>query len=416
MFRHFTPMQILMNVRKVGHVLFNPAAENVVASASGDFTIKIWDVEAGSAKLQLKVGDIVQSLSWNAEGSLLCTTSRDKKLRVWDVRQEKAVVDVPGHSGAKNSRSTWLGEHDRIATTGFSKMSDRQLGLWDIKNPQEPIGGFERLDSISGVCVPFWDEGTQCVYLAGKGDGNIRYFEYANDKFEYLSEYKSTEPQRGVAFLPKRGVNLKENEVMRAFKTINDNYIEPVSFIVPRRAETFQDDIYPPTTGLKPAMGSAAWIDGKTGLPPKLDMESLYEGTEVREVPSGYKPKALEPVKPPEPVKKEPEIPNPEPTPSVVKGPPPSMKEQGGSMMAMADKYADRDAGKEVESDASSFEEVSKPPERSPATIPAASAVKPEEAAAPSPKVWKNETEEERPVKSGLVEKVQTKGHWQAPC
>lgn len=381
-------------------------AENVLASASGDYNIKIWDIEAGSSKIQLKVGDIVQSLSWNADGSLFCTTSRDKKLRVWDARQEKAVVEVPGHSGAKNSRSVWLGEHDRIATTGFSRMSDRQLGLWDIKNPTEPVGGFERLDSISGVCVPFWDEGTQCVYLAGKGDGNIRYFEYANDKFEYLSEHKSTEPQRGIAFLPKRGVNLKENEVMRAFKTVNDNYIEPVSFIVPRRAETFQDDIYPPTTGLKAAMGSASWFDGETGLPPKIDMESLYEGTGVKEVPTDYKPKAPEPAKAPEPVKKEPEAAKSEPTPSALKGPPPSMKEQGGSMMAMADRYAEKDDSKEEESDSSSFEEVSKPPERSTNVKPASSAVKPEEAAAPSPKSWKNGVEEAEPPVSSVVEKA----------
>ena len=47
-------------------------------------------------------------------------------------------------------------------------------------------------------------------------DGNIRYYEYENDKFEYLSEYKSGDPQRGIAFLPKRGVNLHDNEITRA--------------------------------------------------------------------------------------------------------------------------------------------------------------------------------------------------------
>jgi coronin-1B/1C/6 len=98
----------------------------------------------------------------------LVTTCRDKKLRVWDVRQEKAAVEIPGHPGAKNSRAVWMGEHDRFATTGFSRMSDRQLGLWDLR-AKEPIGGFTILDSISGVCMPFWDEGTQMLYLAGKG-------------------------------------------------------------------------------------------------------------------------------------------------------------------------------------------------------------------------------------------------------
>lgn len=44
-----------------------------------------------------------------------------------------------------------------------------------------------------------------------RSDGNIRYFEYENDKFEFLSEYKSGDPQRGIAFLPKRGVNVSRD-------------------------------------------------------------------------------------------------------------------------------------------------------------------------------------------------------------
>lgn len=164
-----TYYRTLILYRKVGHVLFNPAAANVLATSSGDYTVKLWDVEAGSPRLTLKHTDIVQSLSWSANGSLLVTTSRDKKLRIWDVRQEAPAHIAPGHAGAKNSRVTWLGEHDRVATTGFSKMSDRQLGLWDIRDPKEPVGGFQMLDAISGVCMPFWDDSTQCLYLAGKG-------------------------------------------------------------------------------------------------------------------------------------------------------------------------------------------------------------------------------------------------------
>ena len=40
-------------------------------------------------------------------------------------------------------------------------------------------------------------------------DGNIRYYEYENDKFEFLSEYKSADPQRGLAFVPRRAVNVR---------------------------------------------------------------------------------------------------------------------------------------------------------------------------------------------------------------
>ncbi|KFY22974.1 hypothetical protein V493_06184 [Pseudogymnoascus sp. VKM F-4281 (FW-2241)] len=364
--------------RKVGQVLFNPAAENILASASGDYTIKLWDVETGNSPLTLKHGDIVQSLSWSADGTMMVTTSRDKKLRIWDVRQERPAHEVAGHSGAKNSRAVWMGEHNRIATTGFSKMSDRQMALWDVGSPQEPIGGFTILDSISGVCMPFWDDGTQCLYLAGKGDGNIRYFEYENDKFEFLSEYKSGDPQRGLAFMPRRGINLHENEVMRAYKTVADSYVEPISFVVPRRAEVFQSDIYPPAVGSKPGVSASEWLSGKSALPPKIDLESVYEGNAPKEVASDYKPQTSAPApapaaaKAPAPVKKE-----PEPTPVAQRAPPPSVSQNKSSISEMASKFQDNDA-EEEDDDASSFEEISKPVAR-PQTTPA---VKPQPKAA----------------------------------
>ncbi|KAL2181974.1 uncharacterized protein P884DRAFT_215679 [Thermothelomyces heterothallicus CBS 202.75] len=360
--------------RKVGHVLFNPAAENILASSSGDLTIKLWDIGTGQAGLTLKHPDVVQSLSWSANGAMLVTTSRDKKLRVWDVRQEKPVHEYPGHEGAKNSRAVWMGEHNRIATTGFSRMSERQIGLWE-PGRKDPIGGFTSLDSISGVCMPFWDEGSNCLYLAGKGDGNIRYFEYENDKFEFLSEYKSADPQRGIAFLPRRGINVHENEVMRAYKTVNDTYIEPISFTVPRRAETFQSDIYPPATGLKPAMSAKEWFDGKTAVSPKIDLESVYEGKAPVEVPADYKPSpaaAPPPAQAPAPApapKKE-----PEPAPTPVRAPA-TVADQKASMSAMANKFQDVEAA-EDEDETSSFEEISRPAPRT--TLPVRSPAKPE--------------------------------------
>lgn len=156
---------------------------------------------------------------------------------------------------------------------------------------------------------------------------------------------------------------------MRAYKTVNDSYIEPISFTVPRRAEVFQSDIYPPATGIKPAVSAAEWLSGKDGIPAKIDLESVYEGNAPVEVPADYKPPtqapAPTPVTAPSPVKKE-----PEPTP-VQRAPPPTISEQKGSIAAMASKFQD-DEGEDDEDETSSFEEISKPIQKS---IPAAAKV-----------------------------------------
>ena len=154
---------------------------------------------------------------------------------------------------------------------------------------------------------------------------------------------------------------------MRAFKTVNDSYIEPISFLVPRRAEVFQDDIFPPTIGIKPAMSAAEWFDGKEGLPPKIDLASIYAGEEPAEIASDYKPTARAPSpKAPSPVKKAPE---PESTlsqpVSALRGPPPSMKEQTSSIKDLASKFTDAKEDENLEEDSSDFEEIDKPIERS---------------------------------------------------
>jgi coronin-1B/1C/6 len=163
---------------------------------------------------------------------------------------------------------------------------------------------------------------------------------------------------------------------MRAYKTVNDSYIEPISFTVPRRAEVFQSDIYPPATGLKPAVSAAEWLSGKDGVPAKIDLESIYEGNAPKEVPADYK--APTPAPAPSPAKalaprKE------EPAPAATqRAPPPSMSEQKGSIAAMASKFQDDD-GADDDDETSSFEEISKPVQKH---IPAAARV---EAKPPSP-------------------------------
>jgi WD40 repeat protein len=259
-----TPLQTLTaHKRKVGTVNFHPCANNILATSASDTTVKLWDIEKGDEMFSIGGHtDIVQSVSWNLNGSLLCSACRDKKLRIIDPRAQTVVSDNTCHQGVKGLRSLWMGDKDKIVTLGFSKTSEREMAFWDPKNLAEPIGR-QLLDSNSGVIMPFYDEETGLLFLAGKGDGNIRYYEIVDEKpyFHFILEYKSNTPQRGMAMLPKRGVNVSQCEVVRLLKVDNQK-VEPLSFTVPRKSDLFQDDLYPNCFSGVPSLTAEAWKGG----------------------------------------------------------------------------------------------------------------------------------------------------------
>ena len=78
--------------RKVGNVRWPPTASNVLATSSTDYTVKVWDVEKGAAKCHVDGhADIIQSIDWNYEGSLIATACKDKKIRIIDPRTGRVV-------------------------------------------------------------------------------------------------------------------------------------------------------------------------------------------------------------------------------------------------------------------------------------------------------------------------------------
>ncbi|KAI8803586.1 hypothetical protein BJ742DRAFT_761245 [Cladochytrium replicatum] len=266
--------------RKVGHVLFHPTAENILLSTSADFTVKLWDISKGEEKVELSGHtEIINSVSWNWEGNLLVSTCKDKKIRVFDVRANKVVQETVGHQGIKGSRVTWFGSTPIIGTTGFSRTSDRQVYIWDSRNFDKALKE-ETIDTGSGMLIPHYDADTSMLYLAGKGDGNIRYFEWSEEdtSLYVLSEYKSSDPLRGLGFLPKRACSISECEVSRIYK-VHPTFVEPISFKVPRKSDLFQPDIFPDTIGPDPSLTADEFFSGKTAPPKLISLEHGFTHT-----------------------------------------------------------------------------------------------------------------------------------------
>jgi len=257
--------------RKVGTLNWNPLASNVLATTSADFTVKVWDVETGQAKNDISGhADIIQSSAWDYLGNQYATASKDKKVRVVDPRSNSIVHEVEAHAGIKGMRVTYLGRKNRLFSMGFSKISERQFSLWDPRSMDKPLHT-ENIDTAAGILMPFYDNDTNVLFLAGKGDGNVRYYECVDDApyIYFLSEYKSATPQRGMGWVAKTNMDTASCEIARLLK-VTASAVEPISFNVPRKSDIFQDDLYPPTYSGEPSLTSSEWFSGKSATEPKL--------------------------------------------------------------------------------------------------------------------------------------------------
>ncbi|NXW92851.1 CORO6 protein, partial [Alopecoenas beccarii] len=272
--------------KRVGIISWHPTARNVLLSAGCDNLVILWNVGTGEMLLALEDmhTDLIYNVGWNRNGSLLVTTCKDKKVRVIDPRKQQIVAekDKP-HDGARPIRAIFMAD-GKIFTTGFSKMSERQLGLWDLKNFEEPIA-LQEMDTSNGVLLPFYDSDSSIVYLCGKGDSSIRYFEITDEApyVHYLNTYSSKEPQRGMGFMPKRGLDVSKCEIARFFK-LHERKCEPIVMTVPRKSDLFQDDLYPDTPGPEPALEADEWLSGKDAEPILISLRDGYVPVKNREL------------------------------------------------------------------------------------------------------------------------------------
>jgi coronin-1B/1C/6 len=267
--------------RKVNLIHWHPTASNILASASYDLTLKVWDVERQLAAHTITDhSDTIYSFDWNHDGSLLCSTSKDLSLRVFDPRTNSdAIQKTASFTGTKSSRALWAGDKGKIIAVGASKQSARQYSVWDVKMLNQPLVNAD-IDNSAGSLIPYFDADNNILYVAGKGDGNIRYFELTDTDpyIHYLSEYRDNASQKGICFLPKRSCNTKECEVAVALRLMKDKVI-PISFQVPRRsADNFQKDIYPDAYAGIPSATAQEYLSGVNKPPVKVSMNPANKG------------------------------------------------------------------------------------------------------------------------------------------
>lgn len=280
--------------RKVTFLKFHPTASNVLGSVSSDHTVKLWDIEKGGEIncVANSHPELIQDIAWDYEGNNFATSCKDKHIRLVDARNASVSNKIEmAHEGAKSVKITYLGSTGLLLSCGFTKQSMRQFKIWDPRNLGSHVKQVD-IDQAAGVIMPFYDNDTNLLYLAGKGDGNIRYYEIAggnpNDVFP-ISDYRSSVSAKGACWVPKTRLNVMGCEAARILK-LTSNSVEPLSFIVPRKSEAFQDDIFPDTAGRTPAHTADEWLGGSDKGPVLVSLDPAKSSDAAASAPKAFVP------------------------------------------------------------------------------------------------------------------------------
>ncbi|OAD58963.1 Coronin-7 [Eufriesea mexicana] len=237
---------------KIYLIKFHPLASDVLASASYDMTVKIWDLsflsfyERALARIILTGHtDQIFSLAWSPCGRYLASTCKDGKLRIYEPRFSHIPVKTgKGPVGTRGARIVWALEGQLLVVLGFDKVSERQIYIFKPDNLNTPLTTVG-LDVSPAILMPYYDEDKELPYCCP------------------LSHHRCSSLHQGLSFLPKNKCDVASVEFASALRLTN-NTIEPLSFTVPRiKSELFQDDLFPPTKiTWKPTMSATEWFIG----------------------------------------------------------------------------------------------------------------------------------------------------------
>lgn len=266
-----------LHSRKVSLLSFNPSVTEIIASAGFDNQVYVWNLLNAESYAKLSMGDVPLCLDWNHNGSLLGLTTKEKLVYIADPRANKIVLSAKGHDSSRPQKMGFINEHYYF-TCGSNKSNERQIKLYDMRNATEGITESIQscqVDNQTGIMMPYYDADTGLIYVPGRGEGNIKYFEYSSGTIKFASEFKGSLPQKGIAAFPKRTMNYNKCEIARFAKFTNSNTIEYLSFYYPKRNEGYDAGIYPDCLTGEPGLSAEEWLKGENRDPVRKPITSL---------------------------------------------------------------------------------------------------------------------------------------------
>eukprot|EP00898_Chlorokybus_atmophyticus_P000953 jgi/Chlat1/1859/Chrsp141S02191 len=118
-------------------VAWNTVRRDCFLSASWDDTLKLWSLRsAPSLRTFAEHSYCVYSASWNpVEADVFASASGDTTVRIWDVRVPHATLTIPAHQYEVLS-CDWSKYNDCILATGSV---DKTIKVWDVRMPEREM-------------------------------------------------------------------------------------------------------------------------------------------------------------------------------------------------------------------------------------------------------------------------------------
>ena len=106
---------------------WHPTAENIISAVCHDFNVYIWNTNTSELLFTLVHPNLIFSLAWNFDGSMLATACKDKVIRCWNPRKQAVLWEAQGHKGTKGARVCFSGSINLLVSTGFSRDQQREV-------------------------------------------------------------------------------------------------------------------------------------------------------------------------------------------------------------------------------------------------------------------------------------------------
>jgi hypothetical protein len=113
----------------VNDLAFRPPDGDLLATASEDDTVRLWDLASRSEVARLPLDESVTDIAFSPDGLLLATTGSDTPLRLWDVATRREVRTLPHPESVVDLAFSPDGR--LLATSIGSMTTESTVFLWD---------------------------------------------------------------------------------------------------------------------------------------------------------------------------------------------------------------------------------------------------------------------------------------------